>query len=78
MQQAGYHHANHLAQQLKSNIERRDENLLTYIQTAIDLSSITDVGDGSPSDISTVTPSQQRANAAQTDVVQMEMSKILQ
>ena len=30
MQQAGYHHASHLAQTMRSDIERRDEELVSY------------------------------------------------
>ena len=82
MQQAGYHHANHLAQQLKSDIQQRDSDLLTYIQTAIDSSSHSNTGSvtetATPSDMSTMTPVHHQTNAAQTDMVQFEMLKILQ
>ena len=74
MQQAGYHHANHLAQQLKSDIQQQDSDILTYIQTAIDSASHSDTGSitetATPSDMSTMTP--------QTDMVQVEMLNILQ
>ena len=82
MQQEGYHHANHLAQQLKSDIQQQDSDLLTYIQTAINSSSHSDTGivtnTATPSDMSAMTPVQYQANAAQTDMVQFEMLKILQ
>ena len=79
MQKTGYHHANHLAQQLKTDIQQRDSDLLTYIQSVIDSSS--QPGTGSltgtmtPSDMSTMTPTQYQANATQTDTVQLEMLK---
>ena len=67
MQQSGYHHANHLAQQLKTDIQQRDSNLLTYIQSAIDSSTQSDAGSltgtMTTSDMSTVTPTQHQANA---------------
>ena len=64
MQQAGYHHANMLAEQLKSDMERRDNSSLSTPSLA-------------SSDCSTITPSQ-HANSVQMDPVQMEMLKILQ
>ena len=75
MQQAGYHHANHLAQQLRTDILQRDNELLSIIQSA--------VGSGSPppsiapTDISTVTEIQHHANAVQSDPVQLEILKLL-
>ena len=36
MQQAGYHHANHLAQQLRTDIQQRDNNLLLFIQSTVE------------------------------------------
>ena len=82
MQQAGYHHANHLAQKLTSDIQQRDSDLLSYIQTALDTSSTSDGGSlteaTTPSDMSTASSAQHYANAARTDQVQLEMLKILQ
>lgn len=76
MQQAGYHHANHLAQQIQSEIQQRDTDLLTLIQTVVDSSSV------SPSiastDMSSVTETQQHVNAVQTDTTQLEILKLLQ
>ena len=82
MQQAGYHHANHLAQKLKNDIQQRDNDLLSYIQTAINSSSQSDTGSmtgsATPSDMSTTTPLQHQANATRSNPVQLEMLKILQ
>ena len=77
MQQAGYHHTNHLASQLRDNILKRDTELLTVIQSAIKTSSVPP--SVAPSDISTVTPpAQQQINAVQSDPVQLEILKLLQ
>ena len=77
MQQAGYHHANHLASQLRDDIMKRDTELLTVIQSAIETSSTPP--SLAPSDISTVTSqSQQQINAVQRDPVQLEILKLLQ
>jgi len=79
MQQAGYHHAHMLAEQLKTDMARRDQELITVIQSVVD--SNTSVGTPPTmvsSDMSSFTPSQQQVNAVQTDPMQLEMMKILQ
>ena len=84
MQQAGYHHANHLADQLRQDIEKRDTELLTVIQSAMETASV--APSMAPSDISSVTPLfpqqapsfQQQANSVQGDPIQLEMLKLLQ
>ena len=77
MQQVGYHHANHLAQPLKTDIQQRDSDLLIYIQSAIDSSTQSDAGSLTgtitTSDMSTMTPTERQANATRTDTVQLEM-----
>ena len=83
MQQAGYHHANHLAQQLRSDIQQRDQDLLTVLQQAIETNSAASIPPISqPSvastEISTVTENQQQLNTVRSDPVQLEMLKILQ
>ena len=83
MQQAGYHHANHLAQQLRSDIQQRDNDLLTVLQNAIECNSTASPPMSPPpsiahTDISTVTEAQQQVNAVRTDPVQLEILKILQ
>ena len=82
MQQAGYHHANHLAQQLKTDIQQCDPDLITYIQSDIDSSTKSDAGrltgTMTPSDMSTMTPTQHQANATRANRVQLEMLKNLQ
>ena len=79
MQQAGYHHANMLAEQLKTNMERRDQECFPVIQSVVDSNAST----VSPpsitlTEISSITPSQHQANAVKTEPVQLEMLKILQ
>ena len=77
MQQAGYHHANHLADQLRQDIEKRDTDLLTVIQSAMETNSV--APSVAPSDISMSTASvQQQANSIQGDPIQLEMLKLLQ
>ena len=79
MQQAGYHHAHMLAEQLKTDMERRDQELFSVIQSVADCNAST----ASPpsitsTEMSSITPSQHQANAVKTDPVQLEMLKILQ
>ena len=76
MQQAGYHNASHLAQQLREDIQRGDEELLMVIQSSVDTAlqapSLT------LSDIRVASLVQQlQANAIQGDMIQLEMLKIL-
>ena len=78
MQQAGYHHASHLASQLRADIDNRDKELLTVIQSAMETASTSPLIIAS--DISVQTPATPTAqiNAVQSDPVQLEMLKILQ
>ena len=79
MQQAGYHHANMLAEQLKTDMQRRDQELFSVIQSVVDSNASTASPPSlAPLEISSMTPSQYQANAVQTDPVQVEMLKILQ
>ena len=83
MQQSGYHIANHLAQQLRSDIQQRDQYLLKVLQHAIKTNSTTSPPVHTPplitpTEISLVTEANQQVNAVQTDPVQLEMLKILQ
>ena len=77
MQQAGYHHANHLAEQLRKDMNDRNTELLTILHTAIDTQSTSE--ETPPSDISdnTPPPTQQANNTTTSDMVQLEMLKIL-
>ena len=82
MQQAGYHHANHLAQQLRTDMQQRDQDLLTVLQQAMDTNSTTSPPTSlqpsiAPTEISTVTDQQQHINSVQTDPVQLEILKLL-
>ena len=77
MQQAGYHHANHLASQLREDINKRDSELLTVIQSALETASV--APSVLSSEVSTIaTPMQQQVNAVQSDPVQLEILKLLQ
>ena len=77
MQQAGYHHASHLANQLRVDIEKRDNDLLSVIQSVMDTNSQAPLM--APSDISLETPPpHHNTNNIQSDTVQLEMLKILQ
>ena len=71
MQQAGYHHANMLADQLKADMERRDQDLFTVIQSVVDSTASTASPPSlAPTEISSIsTPSQQQANAVQSNPV---------
>lgn len=71
MQQAGYHHANMLAQQLRSSLDQNNQDLLSYIQTAIDDCSQAHTAP------STLPPPTQAVNAATTDTVQVEILTLL-
>ena len=79
MQQAGYHHANHLAQQMRTDNDCRDTELMSILSTAVDNMSVapsmveSDVGS-----VFTPPPYQHQANAVQTDPVQLGMLKLLQ
>ena len=83
MQQAGYHHANSLAHQLRLDIQQRDNDLLTVLQHAMNTNSTasppaTSPPSIAPTDISTVTEHHQQVNAVQSDPVQLEILKLLQ
>ena len=77
MQQAGYHHANMLAAQMRTDMDNRNSDLMSLLQTAIDTQS-----HGSPTTpntaVHTITPGNHQVNASTTDQVQLEILKILQ
>ena len=80
MQQAGYHHANVLAQeistQIQQQIEQRDTQLLSVLQS---LPSMIDPSSSSDSDATPLSlPPTQTANAISADKTQLEILKILQ
>ena len=76
MQMAGYHHANHLAEH-RQDIEKRDNDLLTVIQLAMETASVPP--SMAPSEISLQTPpAHQQAKFVRADPVQLEMLKLLQ
>ena len=76
MQQAGYHHANYLAQQLRDDMQHRDNDTMSILHTAIDSYSVTpSLAD---SDLSTPTPLHHQANLTQADTTQLGILKLLQ
>ena len=79
MQQAGYHHASHLAQTMSSDIERQDKELMSMLSA--DVENNTQAPSVAESDDSTVLTQpryQHQSNAVQSDPVQLEMLKLLQ
>ena len=79
MQQAGYHHASHLAQTMRSDIERRDEELMSMLSAAVENNTqAPSVAESDDSTVLTQPRYQHQANAVQSDPVQMEMLKLLQ
>ena len=69
-----------LAEQLKSDMEHRDHKLFFVIQSVLVDSTASTASPPSmtPTEISSITPSQHQENAVHTDPVQLEMLKILQ
>ena len=76
MQQAGYHHANHLVEQLRKDMDNQNMELLSILHTAIETQTTTE--ETQPSNISdnTPPPAQQVNNTTTSDMVQLEMLKI--
>ena len=75
MQQAGYHQLNLLAQQMHSSLEQNNLEMMTNIQTAMDKRSQAPILTSTAP--STLTPATQLVNATTTDMVQMEILKLL-
>ena len=77
MKQAGYHHANMLASQLKSDLDTRNAEMMTMMQEVL---ANTSVQQEIQSDITTPTETtpHHQANAVKGDAVQMEMLRLLQ
>ena len=74
MQQAGYHQLNMLAHQFRSELEERDNDLLTVLKSMD--TATTAPSQQSQTAVSTITPVTHQANATSTDV-QMEMIALL-
>ena len=81
MQQAGYHHANSLAQQIRTDLTNRDTDIMSIITSAIEQASLAgqppSLSGSSLSDMTHTTPTHQ-ANAVTSDPVQLEILKLLQ
>ena len=74
-QQAGYHHAKHLAQQLSDDMQHRDNDIMSILHTTMDSNSVTpSLAD---SDLITPTPLHHQANVTQADTNQLEILKLL-
>ena len=78
MQQAGYHHADHLVSQLCADIEKRNQELLTVIQSAMETASTAPLVVSSDISIATLVVTPPQINAVQSNPVQLKMLKILQ
>ena len=76
MQQAGYHNASHLAQTMRSDIERRDEERMSMLSAAVENNTqAPSVAESDDSTVLTQPRYQHQANAVQSDPLQMEMLK---
>ena len=65
MQQAGYHHANHLAQQMRTDLDTRNTEMMSIIQTALSHASTAPSCDDTT--LSDLTPAHHQANPVATD-----------
>ena len=75
MQQAGYHHANHLAQQMRTDLDTRNTEMMSIIQTALSHASTAPSCDDTT--LSDLTPAHHQANSVATDPIQLEMLQLL-
>ena len=75
VQQAGCHHANHLATQLQKDLDQRNNKMFSISQSTMETASTSSTTD--PSDLSSQSPPHQ-ANAMHTDPVQLKMLKLSQ
>ena len=79
MQQSGYHHASHLAQTMRSDIEQRDEEIMPMLSAAVENNTqAPSVAESDESTVLTQPRYQHQANAVHSDPVQLEMLKLLQ
>ena len=80
MQQAGFHHANLLANQMahdmREELASQNQELMTLLQTAMSQQG-SPAPPASATTMSTLTPATHQANAITTDPIQMEMLKLL-
>ena len=81
MHQAGYHHANLLAHQLRNdfreNLDSHNNDFLAFIQTAMEASKQTAPTKASTA-MSTLTPATHQVHATTTDAVQLQILQLLQ
>ena len=76
MQQAGYHQVNLLASKLREDLANQNNKPMTLLHTAIDTESQTAPTVAS-TQVSAFTPATQQVNAATTNMVQLEILKLL-
>ena len=74
MQQAGYHHANVLASQMRSELQVRNTEVLLMLQTISDNSTVTETPSVAVTDTSTLTES---LNITTQQTTQLEILKLL-
>lgn len=75
MQQAGYHHANHLAQQMRTDLDERNTEMMSIIETA--LSHASPPPSRANTTISELTSAHHQLNSVTSDPVQLEMLQLL-
>ena len=76
MQQAGYHHANLLATQLREDLDARNTDLMTVLQTALEAQSHSTAPTATVT--SDLTNPTHQVNSASSDKVQLEILQLLQ
>ena len=75
MQQAGYHNANHLAQQMRTDLDTRNTEIMSIIQTALSHASTAPSCDDTT--LSDLTPAHHQVNSVTADPIQLEMLQLL-
>ena len=73
MQQAGYHHANMLAEAMKSDMERKNDEVISILQDVLSKSTAATEIESQLS-----APSAHVANATSSDAIQLQMIQLLQ
>ena len=71
MQQAGYHHANMLASQMRADLNNQQVELLAMVQDLVEPPPAQDI-------VEPAAPAQETMNATIADTVQLQILKILQ
>ena len=77
MQQAGYHHANHLATTFQKNLDNSNQELLSLIQEAMDTQATPSTTRTSTVSELTTPITTHHANATMSNAIQLEMLQLL-